>query len=99
MPDIAILGDADSITMFKTIGASIYEASKEAEAQKALEEVLAKQYDLLFITENLKPALHKKLEEYPNLIYAYLPPVREATGAGKATLEKMIQKTIGKSGL
>lgn len=95
MPDIAAIGDANSIMMFKAIGASAYEAETSTEAQASVKKVIEENFALVFITENLQPAVQELLDDNPSLVYLYIPPIRKATKAGASVIEETIQKAIG----
>ena len=49
---IAIIGDGDSITVFKAAGVATFAAENEAKAKELLRKV-AKDYKIIFLTEEL----------------------------------------------
>lgn len=95
MPSIAAVGDVNSVLAFRALGATAFEIKTEAQAQEALKEVVSKQFDLVFITENLQPGLQRILDDNPSLVYLLIPPIREAPGTAKTIFEEIVKKTVG----
>ena len=95
MSNIAALGDASSVLLFKAIGASVFEAKTEIEAIENLRQIIAEDYELLFITEDIQPLVQPVLDENPEIVYLFIPPIRGETGMGRKYLEDIIQKTVG----
>lgn len=98
MPEIAAIGGANSIMMFKAAGAATFEAQTGTEAQSAIRDVLENNFALVLISENLQPALQETLDDNPQLVYLYIPPIREANKAGTKFIEDTIQRAVGKPG-
>lgn len=95
MLKMAIIGDANSILAFSSVGASTFEAQNQAQAEEALSKIVAEKFALVLITENLQPLLQRMLNDNPSLVYLFIPPIREATGAGARIMEEIVQKTVG----
>ncbi len=95
MSDIYAIGDKNSILPFEAIGAKTIEATTDAEALNALKQVQDNKNVLLFITENLKAGIQDLLDNNPELIYLYIPPIRGATGDGAKQMNEIIQKAMG----
>ncbi len=95
MSNIAALGDASSVLLFKAMGASVFEAKTEIEAIENLRQIIAEDYELLFITEDIQPLVQPVLDENPEIVYLFIPPIRGETGMGRKYLEDIIQKTVG----
>ena len=95
MSNIAALGDGSSVLLFKAAGASIFEAKTKIEAIENLEKIIADKYDLLFITEDIQPFVQPVLDNNPELVYLFIPPIRGEKGTAKKYLEDIIQKTVG----
>ncbi|KKN58331.1 hypothetical protein LCGC14_0553100 [marine sediment metagenome] len=95
MSNIAALGDASSVLLFKAIGASVFEAKTEIEAIENLRQIIIEDYELLFITEDIQPLVQPVLDENPEMVYLFIPPIRGATGTARKYLEDIIQKTVG----
>ena len=95
MSNIAALGDASSVLLFKAIGASVFEAKTEIEAIENLRQIIIEDYELLFITEDIQPLVQPVLDEKPEMVYLFIPPIRGETGTARKYLEDIIQKTVG----
>lgn len=95
MSDIYAIGDKNSILPFEAIGAKTIEATTDAEALSALKQIQDNKNILVFITENLKPGIQEVLDDNPELIYLYIPPIRGTTGDGAKQMNEIIQKAMG----
>lgn len=94
---IAALGDADTVFAFKAAGADAYAVMGETEAREKLR-ILARNYDIIFITEQFA-------EKLPDLIARYktrpfpavipIPSVSGTTGYGRKLVKADVEKAIG----
>ena len=94
---IAALGDADTVFAFKAVGVDAYPVNGETEARDKLK-LLARNYDIIFITEQLA-------EKLPDLIARYktrpfpavipLPASSGSTGYGRRLVKENVEKAIG----
>jgi len=94
---IAALGDADTVFAFKAVGVDAYPVANETEAREKLR-LLARNYDIIFITEQLA-------EKLPDLIARYktrpfpavipLPASSGSTGYGRRLVKADVEKAIG----
>ena len=95
MSNIAALGDASSVLLFRAIGASVFETKTEIETLENLKQIIAEGHDLVFMTEDIQPVVQPVLDDNPEIVYLFIPPIRGETGAAKKYLEDIIQKTVG----
>ena len=94
---IAALGDADTVFAFKAVGADAYPVMDEKEAREKLR-LLARNYDIIFITEQLAEKLpdliaRYKTRPFPTVIP--LPSASGSTGYGKRSVKEDVERAIG----
>jgi V/A-type H+-transporting ATPase subunit F len=103
MSDIAVIGDRDSVLGFKALGVSTYfwneeTASNSEEWKNAIDEVVDKDYKIIFITEEY----HKKCRERIEELYYRVFPVFIAIPNNKGTqkygfeiVRRLVARAIG----
>lgn len=65
---IAIVGDGDSITVFKAAGVATFPAETEAKAREVLRKI-AREYKIIFLTEELARPLTEFLKRFDEEVY------------------------------
>ena len=71
---IAVIGDKDLILAFKAIGMDVFSADTESEAEKLVKQ-LAKEYAIIFITEDLAEKIDQVLAKYKTKAYPVIIPI------------------------
>ncbi len=94
---IAIVGDGDSIMVFRAAGVATFAAENEAKARDVLRKV-AKDYQIIFLTEELaKPLTEflKRFDEEPYPVILSIPSKNGSTGHGKELLQSAMERALG----
>ena len=94
---IAIVGDGESITVFKAAGAATFPAENESKAREILRKI-AKEYKIIFITEELaKPlgAFLKRFDEEPYPVVLSIPSKNGTTGYGTEMIKSAMERALG----
>ena len=94
---IAALGDADTVFAFKAVGADAYPVTDEKEAREKLR-ILARNYDIIFITEQLAEKLPDLIARYKTRPFPTVIPMPSAsgsTGYGRRSVKEDVEKAIG----
>lgn len=94
---IAIVGDGDSIMVFKAAGVSTFPAENEKKARDILRKI-AKEYQIIFLTENLaKPLAEflKRFDEEPYPVVLSVPSASGSTGYGMEILKTAMDRALG----
>lgn len=94
---IAIVGDGESITVFKAAGVATFPAENEAKARELLRKI-AKDYKVIFITEELAiplAAFLKRFDEEPYPVVLSIPSKNGATGYGTQALKSAMERALG----
>lgn len=94
---IAIVGDGDSITVFKAVGVSAFAAEDEKKAREILRKI-AKEYQIIFLTENLARPLGEFLKRFDEEAYPVVlsvPGADGSTGYGNEILKTAMERALG----
>ena len=94
---IVVIGDKDLILAFKAIGMDVFSADTQEEAEKLVRK-LAKEYAIIFITEDLAQKIDQLLMKYKTKAYPAIIPIpssQGATGYGMQGIKKDVEKAIG----
>lgn len=95
---IAIIGKEDIIVGFRLLGMGIFPVDNTEKAKSILEELINKEYNLIFITEDM--AVHisegiKQLQEETNVCISILPAPGIKTNLTREMIKSSIRKALG----
>lgn len=94
---MAIVGDGDSIMVFKAAGVAAFAAQDEKTARDVLRTV-AKEYQIIFLTEELARLLGdwlKRFDEEPYPVVLSIPSGKDSTGYGTEILRSAMERALG----
>ena len=97
MNKMAVVGDNDSIMVFKAAGVDAFGAEDEKKAKEILRQI-AKDYSVIFLTEELAEELRdflKRFNESPYPGILCIPSKKGSTGFGMEELRKASEKALG----
>lgn len=95
---IAVLGDGDSVELFKAAGADVFTADNELNALNALKKLVKEKYAIVFVTENIAVMLQKQIEELKTQPFPVVIPIPSASGSngfGLAGIKRDVEKAVG----
>lgn len=93
----AIIGDGDSILVFKAAGVDAFPAEDAAKARDVLRKI-AKNYAIIFITEELAEQLAdflKRFDEEPYPVVLAVPSKGGSSGYGERFLKSAVERALG----
>lgn len=93
----AIVGDGDSITVFKAAGVDAFPAENEKQAREILRK-LAREYHIIFLTEELARPLTDFLKRFDETAYPVVltvPSKNGSTGYGADMLKLASERALG----
>ena len=93
----AIIGDGESILVFKAVGVEPFSVSSAEEAEKTLSDI-AKTYKIIFITDDFAAAIDDKIKKYTAQSYPIIvsiPSKAGSNGYGEKNLESAMEKALG----
>ena len=94
---IAIVGDGDSIMVFKAAGVATFPASDEKKAREILRKI-ASEYKIIFLTEELARTLQeflKRFDEEPYPIVLPVPASKDGGSYGQELLRSAMERALG----
>ena len=98
MANIGVIGDRDSVLLFKAVGLDVFFESEPDPASKTIYRLAREGYQVIFLTEELYSACEEavysfKSEAFPAIIP--IPSNQGTKGIGMAELKANVEKAIG----
>ena len=92
----AIVGNGDSIMVFKAAGVATFPAEDEKKAREILRKI-AKEYQIIFLTEDLAKPLKEFLKRFDETPYPVIVsiPSGESGGYGMEVLKDAMERALG----
>lgn len=93
----AIVGDGDSIMVFKAAGVDAFPASDLKSARELLRKA-AREYSVIFLTEELARELGdflKRFDEAPYPVVLTIPSKNGSTGYGAEEIRRASERALG----
>lgn len=94
---LAMVGDGDSITVFKAAGVATFAAGDETQARDIIRRI-AKDYQVIFLIEEFAKPLKdflKRFDEQPYPVVVSIPSKKGSTGYGTEQLKSAMERALG----
>ena len=94
---MAIIGDGDGALVFRSAGMDAYAAEDGADAKRLLR-TLAKEYQVIFVTDALAAQMGEAMAAYDGAAYPIVLPVPSARGGegyGAEQLRRYSERALG----
>lgn len=94
---IAVIGDKDSVLAFRALGVDVFHVKNYFEGSETLKK-LARDYSVIFITEDIAETMPEILARYKARPYPAVIPIPSATGSngfGLKGISQDVEKAIG----
>lgn len=94
---LAMIGDGDSITVFKAAGVATFAAGDETQARDIIRRI-AKDYQVIFLIEEFAKPLKdflKRFDEQPYPVVVSIPSKKGSTGYGTEQLKSAMERALG----
>ncbi|MCI8729439.1 MAG: V-type ATP synthase subunit F [Clostridia bacterium] len=94
---VAVIGGGDVVLAFKAVGMDVYPASGGEESD-ALIKKIAKEYAVIFVTEDVAIASRDTVEKYKTKPYPAIIPIPSGVGDSGYAMEcikKNVEKAVG----
>lgn len=94
---MAIIGDGDSVLAFTAGGVDAYSATDSAQAENLIKK-LAKEYQVIFITDVLAKQVDEVIKRYVSSTYPIImsiPSKAGSNGYGIENLKSAMEKALG----
>lgn len=98
MAKIAVIGDHDSVLLFKAVGLDVYFEEMGEGANRCLHRLAREGYAAIFVTEELYAACGETIAEYAAEAYPAIIPIpnnRGTQGIGMQALKENVEKAVG----
>ncbi len=96
--NIAIIGDRDSVLLFKAIGIAVYAEETGADASRRIALLARGGCKVIFITEPFFEKCAETIEKYKTEAYPAIIPIPSGVGASgiaMANIKANVEKAIG----
>ena len=93
----AIIGDGESILVFKAVGVEPFAVKNAIDAEKILSDI-AKSYKIIFITDDIAKQIDEKISKYTAQSYPIIVSVPSKSGSngyGEQKLVEAMEKALG----
>ncbi|MEA4870775.1 V-type sodium ATPase subunit G [bioreactor metagenome] len=98
MAKIGVIGDRDSVLLFKAVGLDVYFEDDGARANRTLHRLAREGYAAVFVTEKLFSACAETIAEFQGQPYPAIIPIPDnqgSLGIGEKTLRQNVEKAVG----
>lgn len=98
MSRMAAVGDKTSVLAFGALGVDTYAVSEDADAKEAWEEIIEKDYGVVFITERFHRQLEKEVAKFAEQLtpaVLIIPGPSGSTGLGLQRLKRIVEMAVG----
>ncbi|HHX49324.1 MAG TPA: V-type ATP synthase subunit F [Clostridiales bacterium] len=94
---IAVIGDKNSVLIFKVLGVDVFDAGTYFETSNLLKKI-ANDYEIIFITDDIAKEIQSTIEKYTERAYPAIIPIpssKGSTGFGLNQLSMYVEKAVG----
>lgn len=98
MAKIGVIGDKDSVLLFKAVGLDVFYADDGETANRRMRRMAKEGYAVIFVTERLYPLCGETITEYQAEPYPAIIPIPDnqgTRGIGMAKLKENVEKAVG----
>jgi len=97
-PDVAVVGDKDSILCFRAIGVSTFPVSEAAEARAVVRKLIQERVSVIFVTEQIAQGMMDLVDELareslPSIVL--IPNNQGTLGLGVDRIRQTVTKAVG----
>ncbi len=98
MAKCGVVGDRDSVLLFKAVGMDVFFETDGESATRRVKRMAKEGYAVIYVTETLYPLIGEAIDEYKQEAYPAiipLPDVHGAKGIGMQALKSNVEKAVG----
>lgn len=98
MYKVGIVGDKDSIFIFKSLGLEFFPCECGEDAKKIIDKLALKNYAVIFVTENIAQQIMDVIDKYqkkyiPSVVL--IPSSKGSLGIGIKKVNDNVEKAVG----
>lgn len=98
MANIGVIGDRDSVLLFKAVGMDVFFETEQASASKTIYRLAREGYRVIFLTEELYSECDEAISSFKSEAFPAIIPIpsnQGSKGIGMAELKANVEKAIG----
>ena len=98
MAKIGVIGESDSVLLFKAVGLDVFFEEDGERANRTLHRLAREGYVTVFVTEKLFSACAETIEEFKSQAYPAIIPIPDNSGSrgvGEKMLLQNVEKAVG----
>lgn len=98
MAKIGVIGDRDSVLLFKAVGLDVFFEDEGERANRTLHRLAREGYATVFVTEKLFASCQETIEEFKGQAYPAIIPIPDnagSRGVGEKILRQNVEKAVG----
>ena len=98
MAKCGVVGDRDSVMLFKAVGMDVFFETDGEQATRRVKRMAKDGYAVIYVTETLYPLIGEAIEEYKQEAYPAIIPLPDAHGSkgvGMQALKSNVEKAVG----
>ncbi|MDL2235818.1 V-type ATP synthase subunit F [Christensenellaceae bacterium OttesenSCG-928-L17] len=98
MANIGVVGDRDSVLLFKAVGLDVFFEDEADSASRTLHSMARQGYQVIYITEELYRACAEAIASYKSEAFPAIIPIpsnQGTTGVAMAEIKANVEKAIG----
>lgn len=98
MAKCGVLGDKDSILLFKAVGLDVFFETDGDKANMRLHRMAKEGYAVIYVTESVYQKCKETTDEFASQAYPAIIPIPDISGTqgiGMTTLKQNVEKAVG----
>jgi len=96
--DIAVIGDRDSVLLFKAVGLQVFDESDPEKASRLIHKLAREDCRIIYLTEPLFLACEEAVSKYTTETFPAIIPIPDShgtSGVAMAHIKANVEKAIG----
>lgn len=98
MHKVAVVGDKDSVLVFKALGIDVFTPTEKDEIRRVIDDLAKNRYGVIFITEQLAASVPETISRYDDeMIPAIIliPSNQGTLNIGMDRINRSVEKAVG----
>ena len=95
---VAVVGDRDSVLVFKALGVHVFESIESTDARKTVNRLAKEDYGVIFITEQIAEKIKETIDRYNDKVspaIILIPSNQGSLNIGMNRINTNVEKAVG----
>ena len=95
---VAVVGDRDSVLVFKALGVDVFESIESTDARKTVDRLAKEDYGVIFITEQIAEKIKETIDRYNDKVspaIILIPSNQGSLNIGMNRINTNVEKAVG----